>query len=252
MENKISVVINTYNAEDHLREVVESVKDFDEVLICDMESTDATVKIAREMGCKVVTFPKADHKSAEPARTFAIQSAQYDWVLVVDADELVTPELKDYLYRQIELNEYQGFYIPRRNFFMHRFMHSTYPDYQLRFFIKEGTEWPPYVHTFPKVNGRLTHLPKTKSLAFIHLADDSISTRLKKTDQYTDNEVYKKKNRHFGIFSFLWRPFFRFFQPYIIKGGFRDGLPGFIYACLEGYYQIVMLAKIKESKCQKK
>ena len=73
-ENKISVVINTYNAEQHLTKCLEAVKEFDEVVVCDMESTDHTVAIAREYGCKVLTFPKANHKSAEPARTFAIQS----------------------------------------------------------------------------------------------------------------------------------------------------------------------------------
>ena len=58
-ENKISVVINTYNAERDLEQVLEAVKDFDEVLICDMESTDKTLDIARKHGCRIVTFPKA-------------------------------------------------------------------------------------------------------------------------------------------------------------------------------------------------
>ena len=87
-EKKISVVINTYNAEQHLQRVLDAVKDFDEVLVCDMESTDSTLEIAQKNGCRIVTFPKADHKSAEPARTFAIQSASSPWVLVVDADEM--------------------------------------------------------------------------------------------------------------------------------------------------------------------
>ena len=77
MEKKeISVVINTYNAEKFLQRVLDSVKDFDEVVICDMESTDHTVEIAQRAGCKVVTFPKGNHTCAEPARTFAIQSAK--------------------------------------------------------------------------------------------------------------------------------------------------------------------------------
>ena len=99
--NKISVVINTYNAEKFLKRVLDSVKDFDEIVVCDMESTDKTVAIAKEYGCKVVVFPKGDCVSAEPARTFAIQSATMKWVLVLDADELVTPELKEYLYEHI-------------------------------------------------------------------------------------------------------------------------------------------------------
>ena len=115
MEQQISVVINTYNAERHLKTCLEAVKDFDEIVVCDMESTDHTVEIANSYGCKVVTFPKANHKSAEPARTFAIQSATSKWVLVVDADEIVTPELKQYLYRRIlETDCPEGLYIPRR------------------------------------------------------------------------------------------------------------------------------------------
>ena len=89
-DQSISVVINTYNAEEHLEKVVKAVQDFDEVLVCDMESTDHTVEIARRMGCRVVTFPKAHHTIVEPARNFAIQSATSPWVLVVDADGIYT------------------------------------------------------------------------------------------------------------------------------------------------------------------
>ena len=84
-----------------------------------MESTDNTVDIAREHGCKIVTFPKANHKSAEPARTFAIQSATSDWVLVVDADEVVSESLRSYLYHFIkDPGKIRGLYIPRKNFTM--------------------------------------------------------------------------------------------------------------------------------------
>ena len=146
-EKRISVVINTRNAAQYLQEVIDAVQGFDEVLICDMESEDETLDIARRNHCRVVTFPKADHKSAEPARTFAIQQAQGPWVLVVDADEIVTPELRDYLYRRIEEPDCPaGLYIPRWNRFMLRYTKSLSYDRQLRFFRKEGTVWPPYVH----------------------------------------------------------------------------------------------------------
>ena len=143
-KNKISVVINTYNAEQHLEQVLEAVKDFDEILICDMESTDRTLEIARKHDCRIVTFPKANHKSAEPARTFAIQEAANPWVLVVDADEIVTRELREELYRLVSQEDgAKGWYIPRINQFMGKPLKCAYPDYQLRFFIREGTEWPP-------------------------------------------------------------------------------------------------------------
>ena len=76
-ENKISVVINTYNAEKHLQAVIDAVKGFDEVLICDMESIDSTLEIAQKNGCRIVTFPKGEIRIVEPARQFAIEKAQY-------------------------------------------------------------------------------------------------------------------------------------------------------------------------------
>lgn len=244
---KISVVINTYNAEQHLERVLQTVKDFDEVVVCDMESTDHTVEIAKAAGCRVVTFPKADHKSAEPARTFAIQSATSPWVLVVDADEMVTPELHDYLYRRIQEPDCpQGLYIPRRNLFMGREQHSSYPDYQLRFFIREGTEWPPYVHTFPTVKGRTEFIPRSKrELAFQHLADDTISSLMNKTNSYTDNEIVKRP-RNYGLGALLWRPLWRASRNYLLKGGWRDGKRGIIRAGMDAIYQFVLVSKAIE------
>lgn len=243
----ISIVINTYNAERHLAKVLDSVKDFDEIVICDMESTDSTLEIARRYGCKVVTFPKAGHAIVEPARNFAIQSASNPWVLVVDADEVVPKALREYLYRQVSLPcPPDGIYIPRRNYFMGTFMHSLYPDYILRFFRKDKTVWPPVIHVQPEVAGNVIRAPKNKGLAFEHLADDSLSDRLRKTDTYTDYECEKKAGKRYGVLAFLFRPTHRFVKSYILKGGLRDGFPGFIYACLEATYQIVMMGKIRE------
>lgn len=249
MENKISVVINTYNAEKHLRKVLESVKGFDEVLICDMESTDSTLEIAQEYNCRIITFPREEYNIVEPAREFAIHQAQNKWVLVVDADELVTDILRQYLYDIIQKPDCpEGIHIPRKNFFMHRFMHASFPDYQLRFFNQEKTFWPSIIHTQPKVDGPTGRIPKWQGAEFVHIADDSITERMKKINLYTGNEIEKRKNRHFGVAALLFRPLFFFFKSYILKKGFLDGVPGFIYACMDGYYQLVMLAKILESK----
>lgn len=253
-DNKISVVINTYNASQHLEEVLKTVKDFDEVVVCDMESTDDTVSIAQSYGCKIVTFPRGNYRICEPARQCAIDAASCKWVLVVDADELVTAQLKDYLYELISgENAPQGLYIPRRSRFMGRFMHCFYPDYQLRFFVKEGTIWPPVIHADPIISGRIGRIPaKKKNLAFLHLADDSISCRIGKINQYTENEIAKKKDRHYGMAALFYRPFVRFFRAYIQKGGFRDGREGFICACYEGIYQFAAVSKIIEDRIKGK
>ena len=238
MNNNISVVINTYNASKYLARVLETAKSFDEIVVCDMESTDNTVEIAKNYGAKVVIFPKADHKSAEPARTFAIQSASCDWVLVVDADELTPQALHDYLSDFIKNpGDIRGIYIPRKNFTMGTFLPSSYPDYQLRFFIKEGTVWPPYVHTFPTVNGKLYHIPeKRKDLAFVHL-DDSTHATLVRLNNYTDNEVEKRAGTKVTFFKMFASPTMRFIKLYFIKGGFLYGIAGYVQAMRSAQYR---------------
>lgn len=246
---KISVVINTYNAERHLAQVLASVKQFDEVIICDMESTDNTLSIAKEQGCNCVTFVKGNCRIVEPARQFAIEQASHPWVLVVDADELVTPALRNYLYEQIQQeNAPAGIRIPRKNYFMGRFMHCHYPDLLLRFFKKEGTVWPPIIHVSPIVQGTVVAIPKEREeLAFIHLANDGVGDILRKTESYTEYELSKKKPT-LGVGALLGRPLFRFVKSYLIKQGFRDGKEGFIRASLEAFYQFVLVAKIIEKR----
>jgi glycosyltransferase involved in cell wall biosynthesis len=247
--SKISVVINTYNAARFLREVLESVKDFDEVLICDMESTDMTLDIAREYGCKIVTFPKADHKSAEPARTFAIQSAACHWVLVVDADEIVTPQLRACLYHHIQQeNAAEGLYIPRLNKFMGKTMACAYPDYQLRFLAREGTEWPEKIHSVPIINGKVGYIDKKhKELAMVHL-DDSTKATLRRLDTYTDNEMARRLGKRVTYASIVFAPTFRFFKFFVLKGGFRYGVAGFVQAARQAIYKFTTLCKVYEAQ----
>lgn len=250
-DKKISVVINTYNAEQHLDRVLEAASGFDEVVVCDMESTDHTLEIARRHGCRVVNFPKKDHKSAEPARTFAIQSAASPWVLVVDADEIITPELHDYLYQRIDAPDCPaGLYIPRLNRFFGQYTRSIAHDHQLRFFKREGTVWPQHVHTFPTVDGHTERIsPLAKNVRLIHLADESISDLLKKTNRYTDDEISKRGSSRYGIVTLFSRPLWRFFRSYFLKLGLLDGKAGLVKAGMDALYQYVLVAKcIEEQK----
>lgn len=263
-EARISVVINTYNARQHLAKVLESVKDFDEVVVCDMESTDDTVAIAEQYGCKVVTFPKANHTCCEPARTFAIQSASNPWVLVVDADEIVTPELREALYRIVMgtgtwaspesstcPHDYPGndcaagYYIPRQNMFMSMFVRDFHYDYQLRFLVREGTEWPPTIHSLPKVPGRVEKLKAPKEARLLHLMDETMHEYVAKMNVYTDNETEKKQ---YGVAALFWRPLWRFFKSYVMDGSFRMGIRGLIRSGMHAVYQFILIAKIIEKR----
>lgn len=245
-ENRISVIINTYNAEQHLHKVLDSVKDFDEVVVCDMESTDHTLDIAKEYGCKIVTFPKENHTCCEPARTFAIQSASSKWAFVVDADEIVTPELREELYQIIKNPDCAaGYYIPRQNMFMSMFVRDFHYDYQLRFLLREGTEWPPYIHSLPKVSGRVEKLKVRKEARLLHLMDETMHEYIDKMNVYTDNETNKKQ---YGTMALFWRPVWRFFKSYVMDGSFRMGTRGLIRSLMAAQYQFILVSKIIEKR----
>lgn len=247
---QISVVINTYNASEHLEEVLKTVKDFDEVLVCDMESTDNTLEIARKYGCNIVTFPKGNHKIVEPARNFAIQNAKHEWVLVVDADELVTPELKAYLKKRVKsMGDISGLYIPRKNKYLGKYLPRFTCDHQLRFFKKEGMIWPPVIHSIPIIQGKTEYIPKNSdNIQLLHLADESITQTVEKMNRYTDCDMEKKAHKHYGVLALFYRPLWRFLRSYFLQGDFRCGGRGLIHAGMVAVYQFLIVAKMLEKR----
>ncbi len=250
---KISVVINTYNAEKDLHRVLESVKDFDEVVVCDMESTDKTVAIASEMGCKVVTFPKGTLSICEPARNFAIQSASNEWVLVVDADEIVTAELRDYLYQRVEGGDCpDGLFVPRHNMFLGKIIRSS-NDYQLRMLRRDKVDWPPVIHRRPQVDGNVEYIrTKNKNVCLYHLYDANIQKRVEKINQYTNYEISKRMTKRYGVCTILFRPLWFFLRCLFMQGSVMEGKRGIIKAHMAALYEIIMISKIAENNIREK
>lgn len=251
-EQKISVVVNTYNAERYLQKVIDALMGFDEVLVCDMESTDSTVAIARRNDCRVVTFPRGEHSIVEPAREFAIHEAAFEWVLVVDADEIVTPELRDYLYDRIQQGDCpDGLYIPRHNRFMGQYTRAFTADHQLRFFRRDVTHWPAVIHAAPQVEGRTEKVAKnSRGVCFIHLADESVSDLLEKCDRYTTYDMVKKQHKHYGALALIGRPLWKFISFYFLQGNYRDGLRGLLFSGMKAVYQFALVAKVIEQRLQ--
>lgn len=248
----ISIVINTYNAEGMLATTLKSVGDFDEVVVCDMESSDSTVDIAKSYGCRVVTFPKGNYNICEPARDTAIHSARNEWVLVVDADEVVPEKLKDCLQEILSSeNHKDAYFVPRKNMFLGEFVKASFPDYQLRFLNQRKATWPPVIHSLPQIDGSIGHLPKDTEIALVH-SGLTVSGELKKLDVYTQNELIKKKQEKVTLWELIISPAFRFFRYYILKGACFQGKRGFIKACFASHGKFYYLAKVYEQQQNKK
>lgn len=243
---RISAVLNTFNAAEHLDTVLDSLAGFDEIVLVDMHSEDATREIAAAHGARVVDFERCG--ICEPARNAAIQAASHPWVLIVDADEVVTPQLREYLYETAEgTAPPAALRIPRINSFMGREMHCLYPDYVTRFARKDAIFWPPTIHAAPQVDGRIDTVPsKCRELALVHLEKNSVASRLEKMDRYTAKEVERRGPKRYGPLAYAFKPFGRFFRSYVLKGGWRDGHAGFLWATLEAQYKLATISRQDE------
>lgn len=239
--------MQTYNAARHLDRCLEALKGFDEILVVDMESTDTTPEIARRHGARLLTVERGDHRIVEAYRDYAIHAAAHDWVLVVDADEIVPGALREYLYAAIEADPSpRAILIPIKNYFMGRWMRCYYPDYILRFFNRRGAHWPYRIHSRPSHAGPEVRIPASRTdLAFVHLANESVAECVTKMNAYTDREV-ERRTAGYRRWRMLTDPAFRFFKTYLLKGAWRDGMAGLMRAVLDANYRFTVLAKIEE------
>lgn len=245
---KISVVINTFNSERFLDQCLRSVSRFDEIVLCDMYSTDGTIAIAEKYGCRIVYHERTG--IVEPARNYAIGQAANEWVLVLDSDEVVPDALREYLYRFVETAAEQGYAalkMARKNYFMGRFMHGDYPDYIVRLISKSRTDWPETIHARPLVDGGTFAIPSRRcELAIEHLANESVSSRIAKINLYSDKELLRRADQRFSVWKAFSKCAWRFLRFYVVKGGFRDGKAGFTYAVLNACYKFTTIAKLWE------
>ncbi len=244
---EVTAIIHTRNAERYLQEVIDRLKDFDEIMIVDMESSDATLDIARRNGCRIVPVEPCGY--ADPLRDYAMRQAKNDWVLFVDADEIIPDQLSEYIRKFIvEPGKNRALMIPRKNYFLDIWNTATYPDYQVRLLDRRACEWPAHVHSKPEVKGRVAQIPRRRSdLAMLHKAPTTAEI-IERMNRYTTFEQQRKSNRKITLFTLWFRPKMRFFKSYILKGGWRNGIAGYMSARHDANYQYYYLMKIYEAQ----
>lgn len=244
----ISVVIHTYNSEKHLRRAIESVLDADEIIICDMESTDNTLDIAKEYDkCKI--FCHENVGMAEPARNFANSQVTSDYLLVLDSDEYASKAFIEYVRDFLAKNpNCSGLMFAYKNEILGKILRSYSKGSLLRIFKRGCVNYAAYVHAAPEVAGEVVQLPPRKDAYVVHTMVDDLNEHILKWNKYTTMEVDKMvmRNKKFSVGLLLFRPLAEFFKIYILKGGILDGVHGFIFAVIAANYKFMAIVKFWE------
>lgn len=248
---KISVVISAYNEERLLEDCLVSVQDFaDEIIVVDNSSTDRTKEIAKKFTKKVFT-QKNDPTSIDLQKNFGFGKATNEWILSLDADERLTPELSKEIIEVLRKNpsEINGYRIPRKNIIFGKWIeHSLWwPDYQVRLFRKEKGQYAAEkVHQQLQVQGEVG----TMKEAFLHENYQSISQYLQKMDRYTENEAKAllKDNVHMHWIDMLRLPVRDFLKTFFLQKGYKDGLHGLVLSILQSGYSFLVVTKVWEKQ----
>jgi len=244
-ESKISVYMITYNNERTVKRALESVRWADEIVIVDSYSTDRTVEISRGFTDKVFQRPWPGHRDQYQ---YAADLTTHPWVMFVDADEEVSPELAQEVRRRVgERDELcDGYVVYRKTYYLGRWIRygGWYPDCEIRLYRKGKGRWEGGLHARVAVDGKVGTLANE----YLHYTYRDISDQLQTIDRYSRiaAEDMMRSGKRFSLFKLLFHPPFRFIKEYLWKQGFRDGLPGLIIAVSTLFYVFIKYAKLWE------
>lgn len=246
MREKISACVTAGNEEAKIRRCLESLKWCDEIVVVDSFSTDRTVEVCREYTDRVYQHEWLGYIGQ---KNLIRGMASHPWVLFLDADEEVSPELREEILAEFEKgpDPYDGYQFPRQVFYLGKWIRhgEWYPDIKLRLFRKdrgrsEGQE--PHDHVI--VNGQV----KTLNGHLRHYTYDDIRDHMDTVNRFstiTAQEKFRQGER-FRWFDLLFRPAHRFIKAYLLRLGFMDGTQGFLIAMISTYGVFAKYAKIWE------
>lgn len=242
---KISATIITLNAEATIGATLDSLKWCDEIIVVDSGSTDATIKICEQAKCKITVNPFPGYGQQ---KNLAAGLAANDWILSIDADEVLNTEL------QLEIQKIftngtlpaDGFLIPRTLVFMGRgFKYGEGKKYILRIYNRNKAKFStPNVHETVVLEGSVQKL----NGLMLHYSYTSIHQYLEKFNHYTSDLALgmHQKGKQKSLIALFLRIPFEFFKLYFVKGFILEGYPGFAWASLSSFYTLVKYIKLKE------
>jgi glycosyltransferase involved in cell wall biosynthesis len=241
----VSVVIVTKDEEVNIEDALRSAADVQEIVVVDSFSTDRTVEICRQYTDRI--YPH-EWRGYARQKQLAVDLAQGPWVLILDADERITAELRAEIARILTDTDCDGFSMPRRNYFLGKWIRHSgwWPDRTLRLFRKDrGRLEDREVHEKVVVSGKVGQLDAPLE----HHTYRTISDYVRRMETYSSLAAaqIRKKERP-GALSLVIKPLFTFFRMYLIRRGFLDGMHGLILACLYSCYTFLKYAKAWEKK----
>jgi len=257
--NKLSVAIATYNEEHKLKDCLDSVHSWvDEIILVDGSSSDKTVDIAKKFK-KAKVIVTTNKPIFHINKQIAIDECKGDWILQLDADEKVTPELKKEIQTLIKKDPNtlpSGYFLKRKNLFLGSYFKKSgqYPDPVIRLFKKGQGRLPcKSVHEQMEIKGEVSTLNEH----LLHHPYDSFSEYLVKFNRYTtlSAQELQEKNSSLGFFPFLksiFQAHYAFFIRFFRCKGFLDGFPGFVFAFFSGLDYPVTYIKYYELVKQKR
>jgi glycosyltransferase involved in cell wall biosynthesis len=242
----ISAIIITYNEEERLAGALRSLRGLvKEVIVVDGRSQDQTVKVAKQLGARVFV---RDWTNYSDQKNFGNQKASSPWILSLDSDERVSPDLRAEVKALLPIEpDCDGFSIPRLVFYLGRWVRHSgwYPDRRVRLFRKDKACWEgEYVHEKLAFQGRLEKLRGP----IHHFTYRSIAEHVARLNAFSGLGAKKlyagRKKCHAHHLLFL--PAARFLRTYFLKCGFLDGFAGLVIALLNGYAIFLRYAKLRE------
>lgn len=241
----ISVYMITYNNERTVEKALKSVTWADEIVVVDSFSHDKTMEICRKFTDKVSQRKWPGHRDQYQ---YAADLTTHEWVMFVDADEEVSSELAKEIRETLnaEAEGVDGFFVYRRTHYLGRWIRygGWYPDGEIRLYRREKGRWEGGLHAKIEVDGKVKSLKNQ----YLHYTYRNISDQIQTIDRYSRiaAEDLCQKGKKFSFFKLFFHPPFRFIKEYVLKSGFRDGLPGLVIAISTMYYVFIKYAKLWE------
>lgn len=234
-KKNLTVAIITKNEEDRLPATLQSIHDIaSEIVLVDSGSTDGTIEVAKKFHAKIY-YHQWEGFSAQ--KNYLLSKCSCQWVLFLDADEVITDKLKDEISSVIDSNQDIGYEINRKTFYLGKLLnHAWQPNYRLRLVkTKCSPRWiGERVHEELIVN-----CPRKKLSSYlIHYSYRDIRDHFNKTIQYAylSSQDYLEKGKHSSLIKILFKPTFAFFKNYFLKLAFLDGYQGLISSMSSSFY----------------